>query len=49
MEKVKTKTAQQIIDESNIDGDKNMKMFYPTLFKLNQADSNITKCLRKFK
>lgn len=37
--------AQEIIDATPSE-DKNMKIFYPTLFEQDQADTNITKCLR---
>jgi len=41
------KSAQQLINESNIPDFK--EMFYPEKAKLEQADLNITKCLRRLK
>ncbi len=38
--------AQQIINDANLDSDKNMKIFYPELYAEKQASRNITKILQ---
>lgn len=39
--------AQQIINESNFKD--NLSLFYPAIAKQEQADLNLTKCLRRLK